>query len=60
MSEPKIAIVGLGLIGSSLGLALRKAQPEFNIVGHDRDSALAKKAYDAGAVEKWERKRLSW
>ncbi|MDH4207369.1 MAG: prephenate dehydrogenase/arogenate dehydrogenase family protein [Anaerolineae bacterium] len=59
MSEPKVAIVGLGLIGSSLGLALRKAQPEFKIVGHDKDSALAKKAYDAGAVEKWERNLIS-
>jgi len=59
MSEPKIAIVGLGFIGSSLGLALRKAQPEFKIVGHDKDSALARKAYDLGAVEKWERNLIS-
>ncbi len=59
MSEPKVAIVGLGLIGSSLGLALRKAQPEFKIVGHDKDSSLARKAHELGAVEKWERNLLS-
>jgi len=55
MSQPKITIVGLGKIGSSIGLALRKAQPEFTVVGHDKDSALSKKAQDLGAVEKWER-----
>jgi prephenate dehydrogenase len=59
MSEPKVTIVGLGLIGSSLGLALRKAQPDFKIVGHDKDSALARKAHDQGAIEKWERNLIS-
>jgi prephenate dehydrogenase len=55
MSQPKITIVGLGKIGASIGLALRKAQPEFKVVGHDKDSALSKKAQDLGAIEKWER-----
>jgi len=59
MSEPKLTIVGLGVVGSSLGLALRKTQPEFTIVGHDKDSALARKAQDMGAVEKWERNLIS-
>ena len=59
MSRPKVTIVGLGLVGSSLGLALRKAQPEFWIVGHDKDSALARKAQEVGAVEKWERNLIS-
>jgi prephenate dehydrogenase len=59
MSQPKITIVGLGMIGSSMGLALRKAQPDFTVVGHDRDSALSRKAQDLGAVERWERNLVS-
>ena len=59
MSQPKVAIVGLGLIGASMGLALRKAQPEFQIVGHDKDSSLSRKAHGLGAVEKWERNLIS-
>jgi prephenate dehydrogenase len=59
MSQPKVTIVGLGLIGSSIGLALRKAQPEFKVVGHDKDSSLARKAQELGAVEKWERNLIS-
>jgi prephenate dehydrogenase len=59
MSEAKVSIVGLGLIGSSMGLALRQAQPDFRIVGHDRDSSLSRKAQQIGAVEKWERNLIS-
>jgi len=59
MPEPKVSIVGLGLIGSSMGLALRQAQPGFKIVGHDKDSALSRKAQQVGAVEKWERNLIS-
>ncbi|HEM60723.1 MAG TPA: prephenate dehydrogenase/arogenate dehydrogenase family protein, partial [Chloroflexi bacterium] len=59
MSQPKLTIVGMGLIGRSLGLALRKSQPEFKIVGHDKDGVLARKAQDMGAVDKWERNLIS-
>jgi prephenate dehydrogenase len=59
MSEPKISVVGLGLIGSSMGLALRQAQPDFEIVGHDKDSSLSRKAQQLGAIEKWERNLIS-
>jgi prephenate dehydrogenase len=59
MSQPKVTIVGLGKIGSSMGLALRKAQPDFTVVGHDKDGALSRKAQDLGAVEKWERNLVS-
>jgi prephenate dehydrogenase len=59
MSEPKITIVGLGLMGCSMGLALREAQPKFKVVGHDKDSSLSRKAQDLGAVEMWERNLLS-
>lgn len=59
MSEPKMTIVGLGLIGSSLGLALQRSQPEFKVVGHDKDSTVARKAQDMGAVQKLERNLIS-
>jgi prephenate dehydrogenase len=52
MSKPRIAIIGLGVIGTSLGLALRKAQDDFEIIGHDKDSAKARAASKAGAVHK--------
>lgn len=59
MSQPKVAIVGLGLIGSSIGLALRKAEPDFKIVGHDQDTSIARNAAKMGAVEKWEGNLIS-
>jgi prephenate dehydrogenase len=59
MSQPKVTIVGLDLIGTSMGLALRKAQSDFKVVGHDKDSALCRKAQELGAVEKWERNLIS-
>jgi prephenate dehydrogenase len=49
----RIAIVGLGLIGGSLALALRRARPELAIIGVDVDPralelALSERAIDAG------------
>jgi prephenate dehydrogenase len=35
-----VAIVGLGLIGTSIALALRRAQPDAAIVGIDRDDVI--------------------
>jgi prephenate dehydrogenase len=55
MSQPRIAIIGVGLIGGSIGLALREAEPNFEIVGHDKDSAVLKTARKLGAIEKDER-----
>lgn len=54
MSKPKIAIIGLGVIGTSLGLALRKGTDEYEIIGHDRDPGAARVAAKAGAVHKTE------
>jgi prephenate dehydrogenase len=51
---PRITIVGTGLIGSSLGLALKKAKLGYEIVGHDKSSAAAGKAKKLGAVDKTE------
>lgn len=43
-----VGVVGLGLMGSSLAMALKKARPELTIVGYDRDPATALKAMDRG------------
>lgn len=49
----RIAIVGLGLIGTSLGLALKKARlPNVEIWGHDRDHQTATRALRRGAVDR--------
>ena len=51
----RITIIGTGLIGGSLGLALKAAQLEgIEIVGHDRDRGAANRAERAGAIDKAE------
>ncbi len=53
MSRPTITIVGLGLIGTSIGLALQRARPDqFDLVGHDKNLGRAKEARSQGAVNK--------
>jgi prephenate dehydrogenase len=47
---PTIGVVGLGLMGASFALAVKKARPELTIVGLDRDAATALKAMDRGIV----------
>ncbi|HEV2027292.1 MAG TPA: prephenate dehydrogenase/arogenate dehydrogenase family protein [Candidatus Dormibacteraeota bacterium] len=46
-----VAVVGLGLMGSSFALALKQARPETVIVGSDTDSRTLRKALDRGIVE---------
>lgn len=48
----RIAIIGLGWTGQSLGLTLRQALPAATIIGHDRDPDASKAAQEAGAVHK--------
>ena len=49
----KIAIIGLGLIGGSLGLALKRTNSSnLEVVGHDIDSQAGKKAVKLGAVDR--------
>jgi prephenate dehydrogenase len=52
MTEPlrRIGIVGLGLMGSSLGLAVRAARPEVAVVGVDSDPEVVSKALERGHV----------
>jgi prephenate dehydrogenase len=51
-SKPQVSIVGLGLIGSSMGLALRKAGVTSKVVGHDAGSGVASEAKRIGAIDK--------
>jgi len=49
----RVAILGLGLIGGSLGLALRGSVGKGQeVVGYDRDRETARKAQERGAVER--------
>lgn len=48
---PAVAIVGLGLMGSSLALALKEARSNTVVVGSDPDAMTLRKAVDRGIVE---------
>jgi prephenate dehydrogenase len=48
----QITIVGLGLIGSSIGLGLKALGQNYTIVGHDKDRKAADRAMKMGAVDK--------
>jgi prephenate dehydrogenase len=56
MSEqkPAIAIVGLGVIGTSAGLCLRKAGAASQVIGHDKSSEASSRAKKSGAVDRTE------
>jgi len=45
-----VAVVGLGLMGSSFALALKQARPEIVVVGSDRNPTVVRKALDRGIV----------
>jgi prephenate dehydrogenase len=48
----KLAIIGLGLIGGSMGLAIKRAEPaNTEVVGYDRDAEVAAQALKHGAVQ---------
>lgn len=50
----RVAIIGTGLIGASLGLALRAAGAVEEIVGHDADPAALATAHQRGAIHRAE------
>lgn len=52
MAKPKITIIGLGVIGASLGLGLQREPGNFEIVGHDRDAEHTARARDVKAVQR--------
>jgi prephenate dehydrogenase len=47
----QITIIGLGQIGSSIGLALKARNLNVRLVGHDKDQQTAKEAQKMGAVD---------
>jgi prephenate dehydrogenase len=50
---PRVAIIGLGLIGGSIGLALKRADlDDLNIVGHDAEFGVNGRARKLGAIDK--------
>ena len=51
MSQPNIALIGLGLIGSSLGHALKKNKLAAHISGYARSAATRDKALELGFVD---------
>jgi prephenate dehydrogenase len=54
MAKSRVTIIGLGLIGGSVGLALKKSKLEIEIIGHDKDPGVAGRAHKRGAVDKTE------
>lgn len=50
----RVTIIGLGRVGTSLGLALKASQPKLEIVGHDLASDRLATARKLGAVDRTE------
>ncbi|MHB0856629.1 MAG: prephenate dehydrogenase [Anaerolineae bacterium] len=48
----KVTIVGLGLVGTSIGLALRVASNEILVTGHDPEAPRVSRAKKLGAIHK--------
>jgi len=50
---PRLAIIGLGLIGGSLGLALKAAQLQgLELIGHDREWGVGGRARRQGVIDR--------
>ncbi|MEW5961734.1 MAG: prephenate dehydrogenase/arogenate dehydrogenase family protein, partial [Chloroflexota bacterium] len=54
MSNFTITIVGTGVIGASLGLALKQSQEPLRVLGHDKDLLHAKAGVKQGAFDRAE------
>lgn len=54
MSDFTITIVGSGVIGTSLGLALKKTKDAIRVLGHDKDLVNAKAGVKQGAFDRAE------
>ena len=48
----RVAVIGPGLIGASLSLALREAGAAAEIVGYDREASVAERAAELGVVDR--------
>ena len=47
----RVAIIGLGLIGGSIGLALHKARAVQQVVGYDLGRGISDQARKSGAID---------
>jgi prephenate dehydrogenase len=47
----KIAIIGIGVIGGSLGMALRSCCPGITVAGSDLDPEIVARAIELGAID---------
>src|SRR5262245_5802695 len=52
--KPRLTIIGLGRLGTSIGLALKKTGADLEIIGHDKARDPMTAAQKAGAVDKSE------
>ena len=52
MGKQKIGIIGLGLMGGSLALALRKSSDRFEFIGLDHNPSHCQKALELGLVDR--------
>ena len=48
----KVAIIGLGVIGASLGMALKEARPGLEVLGMDAEPATIERAMDMAAINR--------
>ncbi|WP_455385360.1 prephenate dehydrogenase [Acidihalobacter prosperus] len=54
MTIDRLALIGVGLIGGSLALALRQGGACREIVGYDRDRASLERAVELGVIDRYE------
>lgn len=50
----KVTLIGLGRVGTTLGLGLQRVKTNFEVVGHDKDPGRAALAHKRGAVDRTE------
>ncbi|MBN2823931.1 MAG: prephenate dehydrogenase [Campylobacterales bacterium] len=51
MEQKRVAIIGLGLIGGSIGLAIKKASKDYYIIGSDHNQSHQEEALKLGLVD---------
>lgn len=50
----RVTLVGLGMVGRSIGLSLKQSKTKFEIIGHDKDGEAARRAFKIGCVDRTE------
>ena len=54
MAKARITLIGLGVTGNSIGLALRAGTRDYEVIGHDKDMAAVNEAKRLASVDKLE------